>query len=123
MWVEVSKVDYTRLAEHTDEKSETDIVKKRVERARNIQKKRFAKSGKSGMTNSEIQPKELLLIIALAGAAKDILKASAEKFDLSARGYHRVLKLSRTIADLDESESIEEKHILEALQYRPKKFA
>ncbi|MEK9182010.1 MAG: hypothetical protein AAB781_00265 [Patescibacteria group bacterium] len=52
-----------------------------------------------------------------------MLNKSAEKLDLSARAYHRVIKLARTIADLADSEEIETNHILEALQYRPKKMA
>ena len=51
---------------------------------------------------------------------KDILNSSAKVLDLSARAYHRIIKLSRTIADLGESKEIEKEHILEALQYRPK---
>ncbi|MDD5068042.1 MAG: YifB family Mg chelatase-like AAA ATPase [Candidatus Pacebacteria bacterium] len=122
MWVEVSKVDYGKLGSEREEKSETESVKKRVERAREIQKRRFEKIGRAGSTNSEIKARDLAKIIVLEQKVKELLNASAQKLDLSARGYHRVLKLSRTIADLDESESVKEKHILEALQYRPKKL-
>ncbi|MDQ5883328.1 MAG: magnesium chelatase family protein, partial [Patescibacteria group bacterium] len=51
---------------------------------------------------------------------KNILNTSSEKLGLSARAYHRIIKLARTIADLDDKEDIETKHILEALAYRPK---
>jgi magnesium chelatase family protein len=53
---------------------------------------------------------------------KEILNTSAKQLDLSARSYHRIIKLARTIADLDGVEDIGENHILEALQYRPKKY-
>ena len=72
------------------------------------------------MTNSEMGVKELKKFALLSEKVKDILNSAAGKLDLSARAYHRVIKLSRTIADLDNAENIEENHILEALQYRPK---
>ncbi len=53
--------------------------------------------------------------------AKNVLNTSAKRLDLSARAYHRVIKLARTIADLDNSKEINTSHILEALQYRPKR--
>ena len=60
-------------------------------------------------------------IVQLSPEVKHILDESARSFGLSPRAYHRVVKLSRTIADLEEKEEIETKHILEALQYRPKR--
>ena len=72
------------------------------------------------MTNSEMGVKELKKFAVLSEKVKNILNYAAGKLDLSARAYHRVIKLSRTIADLDGAENIEANHILEALQYRPK---
>ena len=101
-------------------------------KAREIQKKRFAAENKAKkskrknefetgvMTNSEMGVKELKKFAVLSERVKEILNSAAGKLDLSARAYHRVIKLSRTIADLDNAENIEENHILEALQYRPK---
>ena len=65
--------------------------------------------------------KDINKIADLQNDAKEILNTSAKKLDLSARAYHRVIKLARTIADLDDSKSIKSPHILEALQYRPKR--
>ena len=73
--------------------------------------------------NSEMNTRDLGKIINLKKEVKEILNTSAEKLDLSARAYHRIIKLSRTIADLAGAEEIEVNHILEALQYRPKKIA
>ncbi len=122
MWVEVSKVDYGKLTDERVERSETEEVKKRVKRAREIQTERFLKIGRVDGTNSEIKARELAKVVILDQKVKDLLNTSAQRLDLSARAYHRVLKLARTIADLDENEHVKEKHILEALQYRPKKF-
>ena len=63
--------------------------------------------------------KEIETFVSLSQEVVDILNQSAEKLQLSARSYHRVIKLARTIADLEESEHIDTPHILEALGYRP----
>lgn len=67
--------------------------------------------------------RDLSKMINLKKEVKDILNTSAEKLDLSARAYHRIIKLARTIADLACSDEVETNHLLEALQYRPKKIA
>ena len=64
--------------------------------------------------------KELGTFAQLAPTVKQLLNDSAERLALSARAYHRVIKIARTIADLENSENVEANHILEAIQYRPK---
>jgi magnesium chelatase family protein len=119
LWVSVGAVDYKKLGgEGNGEKSEQ--IKKRVEMAREIQKNRFKKFGKDITSNSEMNVKDLGTMIHLGGKVRDMLDDSAERLGLSARAYHRVIKIARTIADLENSPEIEENHILEALQYRPK---
>lgn len=117
MWVEVSQVDYEKLGEKTISK-ETEKIKDRVKEARKIQEKRFEKSKRK--TNSEMSAKEILKLANVTDEAMEILKSSAQKLGLSARAYHRVIKLARTIADLEKSNEVKNTHILEALQYRPK---
>jgi magnesium chelatase family protein len=119
LWVSVGNVDYKKLGgEGHGEPSEK--IKERVERAREIQKKRFKKFGKEITTNSEMNVKDLGVMVHLDGKVRDLLDDSAEHLGLSARAYHRVIKIARTIADLENSPEIEENHILEAIQYRPK---
>jgi magnesium chelatase family protein len=119
LWVSVGNVDYKKLGgEGNGEKSEK--IKERVEKAREIQKNRFKKFGKDITTNSEMNVKDLGTMIHLGGKVRDMLDDSAERLGLSARAYHRVIKIARTIADLENSPEIEENHILEAIQYRPK---
>jgi len=119
LWVSVGNVDYKKLGEEGDgEKSEK--IKERVIRAREMQKNRFKKFGKNITTNSEMNVKDLGSLVKLDGKVRDLLDDSAERLALSARAYHRVLKIARTIADLENSENVEENHILEAIQYRPK---
>ena len=129
LWVEVPQVDHQKLSDDKIISEQSGNIRKRVIKAREIQKKRFA-TGKNAktkgdfetgiMTNSEMGVKELKKFAQLSEKVKDILNSAAGKLDLSARAYHRVIKLSRTIADLDGVENIEENHVLEALQYRPK---
>jgi magnesium chelatase family protein len=119
LWVSVGNVDYKKLGEEGHgEKSEN--IKERVARAREIQKKRFQKFGRNITTNSEMNVKDLSMMVNLPEAVRNLLDNSAERLALSARAYHRVIKIARTIADLDSSENVEANHILEALQYRPK---
>jgi len=119
LWVSVGNVDYKKLGgEGSGEKS--GRIKERVTKAREIQKNRFEKLGREITTNSEMNVKDLGTMIHLDGKVRDLLDDSAEHLGLSARAYHRVIKIARTIADLENSPEIEENHILEAIQYRPK---
>ncbi|MES2315682.1 MAG: YifB family Mg chelatase-like AAA ATPase [Patescibacteria group bacterium] len=119
LWVSVGNVDYKKLGgEGTGERSER--IKERVARARNIQHARFRKLGKKINTNSEMGVKDLSSTIKLSKEVRDLLDDSAERLALSARAYHRVIKIARTIADLEGSDEIKANHILEAIQYRPK---
>ncbi|KKR41879.1 hypothetical protein A2356_03690 [Candidatus Nomurabacteria bacterium RIFOXYB1_FULL_39_16] len=123
LWVSVGNVDYKKLGGVGDgEKSES--IKSRVLRAREMQKDRFKKfqkeMGRNITTNSEMSVKDLGMMVPLGGKVRDMLDDSAERLSLSARAYHRVIKIARTIADLENSENVEENHILEAIQYRPK---
>ncbi len=119
LWISVGSVDYKKLGgEEKGEKSEQ--IKGRVVGARNIQKNRFKKFGKKINTNSEMNVKDLENMAKLQKEVRDLLDNSAERLGLSARAYHRVIKIARTIADLENSEEIKQNHILEAIQYRPK---
>lgn len=119
LWVSVGNIDYKKLGDVGDgEKSE--IIKERVKKAREIQKKRFKEFGRDIKTNSEMNVKDLSNMIHLSDEARDILDQSAERLGLSARAYHRVIKIARTIADLEGTPEINNSHILEAIQYRPK---
>lgn len=121
MWVEVSQINYEKLSDIDNDKKETAEIKERVMGARNIQKDRFVSANRKIKTNSEMSAKDINKITNLEDTAKEILNTSAKKLDLSARAYHRIIKLGRTIADLDKSKTIKPTHILEALQYRPKR--
>ncbi|OGI65673.1 magnesium chelatase [Candidatus Nomurabacteria bacterium RIFCSPLOWO2_02_FULL_40_10] len=119
LWVSVANVDYKKLGgEGTGERSEK--IKARVITAREIQKNRFEKLGRDITTNSEMNVKDLSSMVKLSKEVRDLLDDSAERLALSARAYHRVIKIARTIADLANSENVEANHILEAIQYRPK---
>ena len=91
-------------------------IKKRVIKARKIQKERYKNDGI--LTNSQMTPKLIKKYCILDKKSQEILKVAITKFGLSGRAYDKVLKLSRTIADLNESENIESQHIAQALQYR-----
>ncbi len=119
LWLSVGNVDYKKLGgEGNGERSEK--IRARVITARQIQKDRFKKFGRKISTNSEMNVKDLGSMIKLKKEVRDLLDDSAERLGLSARAYHRVIKIARTIADLEKSENVEANHILEAIQYRPK---
>lgn len=120
IWVTVGAVDYEKLSNDTREGESTATIKERVYRARTIQNKRFKNATRYIATNSEMNAKELGTFAPLSSDVKKLLNEYAERLQLSARAYHRVIKLARTIADLEGSDAINTPHILEALQYRPR---
>ncbi|MDQ5969153.1 MAG: magnesium chelatase family protein [Patescibacteria group bacterium] len=122
LWVEVSKVEHQKLTDSREMHEGTGVMKPRVERARKMAESRYKKLGLKTKTNAELSPKDLVKHIILSDKVKETLNNSAKQLDLSARSYHRIIKLARTIADMEESVDISENHILEALQYRPKKY-
>ena len=113
--IEVSPVKYQKL--NSDEKIETsEEIKKRVDKARKIQLERY-KNVKI-LSNSVLTPRLIEKYCKLDKEGKKILENAFNKLKLSARAYGRILKVARTIADLDESENIKVNHIAEAIQYR-----
>ena len=115
--VEVPRVDFDKLMGDARAESSLDI-RRRVESARNRQVQRF--EDHAGLfANADMTVSEIDDFCVLSEEARQILTLSVRKLQLSARSYHRVLKLSRTIADLDCAEDIQVAHIAEALQYRP----
>ena len=119
MWVEVSNIEHSKLSNKDVELEKTKDIQKRTIHARNVQNKRF-KNTKTN-TNSGMSSKDIEDLISLNPETKKILISSATQLDLSARAYHKIIKLAQTIADLSQSKEILPEHILEALQYRPKK--
>ena len=93
-------------------------IRKRVQKARDLQLKRFKKSKIT--SNSEMTNRDLKKFCELSDECLSLLKLAVSKMNLSARSYHRIIKISRTIADLENSKEIKPQHIAEALQYRPK---
>ncbi len=120
LWLSVDQVPHEKLSLSETSGENSASVKERVKKARKTQEKRFGGAGLNIKTNSQMNSKDLSKFASLSKEAEDILKTSANKMNLSARAYHRVIKIARTIADMDEKENIENGHVLEALQYRPR---
>jgi len=119
MYIDVPKVpteDFRKAKWSLAESSE--VVQKRVQVARNIQLKRFIDM--NIWANSEMSSKDVKTLCQLDTESEWILSQAVKSMDLSARAYYRILKLSRTIADLEWSENIQTEHILESLSYRKK---
>ncbi|HZU05256.1 MAG TPA: YifB family Mg chelatase-like AAA ATPase [Chloroflexota bacterium] len=115
--LEVPRVEYEKLAgERTGEPSA--VVRARVEAARARQRARLA--GTSLTCNAELGPGQVRRLCVLDQPAQAVLRAAMQQLALSARAYHRVLKLARTIADLAGAETIGVAHVAEALQYQPR---
>ena len=115
--VEVPRVEYDKLA--SDGVAESSrAVRARVEAARRRQWARF--DGTPIASNAEMGVRELKRWCTLDTAGEALLKAAVQQLGLSARAYHRVIKLARTIADLAGEERIGAHHVAEALQYRPR---
>ena len=113
--IEVPAIKYKELV--SKDNPETSIViKGRVKKARDIQLRRF--QGEGIFANSHMHHKQIKKYCALTDEAQNLLKAAIEELSFSARAYDKILKVSRTIADLAESENIQVEHVSEAIQYR-----
>jgi magnesium chelatase family protein len=118
--LEVKRVPFQKLAGL--EKGESSAtIRQRVEKARQIQSQRFASSHRSNLlVNGDMGPAEVQRFCPLDEPSRTLMRTAVQQMNLSARAYHRVLKLARTIADLDQAECIQVPHLAEALQYRPR---
>ncbi len=118
--IEVPRVDYEKLS--GDRLGETsEAIRARVQAARDIQNNRFSTNGSSDIVcNADMRVGEIRQFCALQAEGQSLMRSAMTQLNLSARAYHRILKLSRTIADLAGSEDIQSTHLAEALQYRPK---
>ena len=115
--IEVPRIDFEKLSSVKLGESSRDI-KNRIQIARQTQKKRF--SDTTFITNSEMNSEAVKKYCQVDEGSKNLLRNAVDQMHLSARAYFRVLKLARTIADLDNQKEISTNHIAEALQYRPK---
>lgn len=122
MWVHVGDMPPETLSmKHKRKDDETKLVRERIKNARQIQRARF-ENAKDVATNADMGPKEIESLAQLSAKAEETLQGAARSMKLSPRGYHRTIKLARTIADLAESKTIEPAHMLEALQYRQREL-
>jgi len=119
IFVEVPHIDYEKLAD--DRLGEpSDKVQARVKAARSRQLKRLEGTRLTG--NAEMTPTEVREFCQVEESAQSLLKAAMKQLYLSARAFHRILKIARTIADLENSDIIKAHHVAEAIQYRPRRM-
>ena len=116
--IEVPRVEYERLSD--DRLGEPSAaIRRRVAAARERQRRRF--EGTPLLTNSDMGPAEVRVYCPLDDAGRSLLRAAMQQLQMTARAYHRILKLARTIADLAGSDRIQTVHLAEAIQYRPRR--
>jgi len=121
LFVQVSVVETDKLsitAQKEPNRLSSQDARKQVLQARSLQKERFKNEKKNIYTNSQMKNSDVKKYGNLDKASENLLKVAADKFDFSARSYYRLIKVARTIADLDKSSSILPVHMAEALQYR-----
>lgn len=122
MWVTVPEIPPENLARKATRTSgATKTARANIKKAREVQEARF-KTAKNLRTNADMSAKDIEKYADLADDAEEMLIEAAKRMKLSPRGYHRTIKLARTIADLAKSTSIDTSHMLEALQYRAREL-
>jgi len=115
IFVDVPRIDYEKLMDQRASES-SDTVRKRVQAARQIQLERF--KGTKLASNADMSTSEVKQFCRMDATALNLLKTAMKQLHFTARAFHRTIKLARTVADLDNSESIKTNHLAEALQYR-----
>ncbi|MBY0472946.1 YifB family Mg chelatase-like AAA ATPase [Patescibacteria group bacterium] len=118
LWIVMGPVDLPELGKRSVQGTETVAARRQVLDARTMQYSRYGTT----KTNSDLSPRELENFVPLSAGARTVLEKAGQRLSLSPRAFHRVIKVARTIADLDASPDINESHILEALQYRQRKM-
>lgn len=118
LWLEVPHVDYETLTNLKTETGETDRARAAIANARAQMQQRRRGNPELPDTNHKLSSRHIEQSVHLSDDVRNTLKIASEKLNLSPRSYHRLIKVARTIADLDNSEHIEDSHVLEALQYR-----
>lgn len=119
IFIEVPRVKYENLSSKSNLETSAS-VRKRVAKAREAQTKRFQNA--SAVCNAEMSASEIKTLCPLEKEAESLIKTAMNQLHLSARSYHRIIKLARTIADLEQSDIIKANHIAEAIQYRPRQY-
>ena len=114
--IKVQRLDENELLDNNNNVENSETIRKRVIKARKIQSERYKNEGI--LTNSELNPKLIKKYCKIDDTTRQFLKNAINSFNLSARAFDRILKISRTIADLEEKENIEVSHIAQALQLR-----
>ena len=113
--IEVASVKYKDL-ESSREEENSSTIRERVNRARKVQLERY--KGLNIYSNSQLQASQISQYCKLDDKGRALLKNAFERLGLSARAHSRILKVARTIADMEESEDIKQQHLAEAIQYR-----
>ena len=116
LYIDISPVKIDQL-QNSAPSENSQTIAQRVQKARDMQTKRF-KNIPHINSNSEMTPDEITQFCELDDESRNIMKTAMKQLSLSARGYHRVIKVARSIADIEQSESIKMPHVAEALQYR-----
>jgi magnesium chelatase family protein len=115
--IEVTPVSFEELASNRTASEKSDAIRARVIAAREIQSKRYDHL-QEVYCNAQMPSNKIKQICVIDETGKQLLKTAINKLNLSARAYDRILKVSRTIADLDASEEIKTQHLAEAIHYR-----
>lgn len=113
--VEVPRISHKELSD-TEEAESSASIRIRVEQARQVQRERF--SGSGTICNAAMKPRQIRQFCALDEAGQKLMEMVTDRLGFSARTYTRILKVSRTIADLSGCEQIRQEHLAEAIQYR-----
>jgi len=121
IWLEVDRILPSELSPDGPEGNKSESFRDKVEFARKAQKKRFL-NRKGILRNAEMSARDIVSFIKLDKEPRRTLDLAAERLGFSPRVYHRMIKVARTIADLDGNAEITVPHVLEAVEYRPKKF-